>query len=105
MLTIAQIKKAVTPICERYGVKKMWLFGSYARGEADEKSDVDLIHDGGNFRGWEYGGFYADLHDALDIELDLVSKEVAGKRFLNAISKDEVLLYERNRYFRRGATE
>lgn len=105
MLTIAQIKKAVTPICERYGVKKMWLFGSYARGEADEKSDVDLIHDGGKFKGWEYGGFYADLHDALGIELDLVSKEVAGKRFLNTISKDEVLLYERNKHFRRGATE
>ena len=76
MLTIAQIKKAVTPICERYGVKKMWLFGSYARGEADEKSDVDLV-----------------------------SKEVAGKKFLNIISKDEVLLYERNRHFRQGATE
>lgn len=58
MLTIEEIKRAVTPICERYGVERLSLFGSYARGEADEKSDVDLIHDGGKFKGWEYGGFY-----------------------------------------------
>ena len=52
MLTITEIKEAVTPICERYGVDKMCLFGSYARGEADDKSDVDLIHDGGKFIGF-----------------------------------------------------
>ncbi|MBQ4403059.1 MAG: nucleotidyltransferase domain-containing protein [Selenomonadaceae bacterium] len=95
MLTIDEIKAAVIPICERYDVEKMWLFGSYARGEADDQSDVDLIHVGGKFRGWEYGGFYGDIRDALGVELDLVSREDAGKRFLNAISKDEVLLYER----------
>ena len=95
MLTIEEIKAAVTPICERYGVEKMWLFGSYARGEADDKSDVDLIHVGGKFRGFEYGGFYGDIRDVLGVELDLVSREDAGKRFLNAISKDEVLLYAR----------
>lgn len=95
MLTIEEIKKAVVPICERYGVERLSLFGSYARGEADDKSDVDLIHDGGKFRGWEYGGFYADIQEALGLELDLVDREFAGKRFLSKIAKDEVLLYER----------
>ncbi|MBR4153716.1 MAG: nucleotidyltransferase domain-containing protein [Selenomonadaceae bacterium] len=95
MLTIEDIKKAVVPICERYGVERLSLFGSYARGEADEQSDVDLIHDGGNFRGWEYGGFYGDLQRALGLELDLVDREEAGKRFLSKIAKDEVLLYAR----------
>ena len=95
MLTIEEIKKAVKPICEQYGVERLSLFGSYARGEADDKSDVDLIHDGGNFHGWEYGGFYADLEDAIGLELDLVDRKFAGKRFLSRISKDEVLLYAR----------
>ena len=45
MLTIDEIKAAVAPICERYGVKRMTLFGSYARGDADDKSDVDLMVD------------------------------------------------------------
>ena len=95
MLTIEEIKKAVAPICERYGVERLSLFGSYARGEADDESDVDLIHDGGKFRGWEYGGFYGDLQRALGLELDLLDREDAGKRFLARIAKDEVLLYAR----------
>ena len=95
MLTIEEIKKAVAPICERYGVERLSLFGSYARGEADDKSDVDLIHDGGKFKGWEYGGFYGDLQAALGLELDLVDRAWAGRRFLSKIAKDEVLLYAR----------
>ena len=95
MLTIEEIKKAVAPICERYGVERLSLFGSYARGEADDKSDVDLIHDGGKFRGWEYGGFYGDLQRALGLELDLLDREEVGKRFLAKIANDEVLLYAR----------
>ena len=52
MLTIEEIKKAVIPIRERYGVERLSLFGSYARGEADEKSDVDLMVDGGKLVGF-----------------------------------------------------
>ena len=41
--TIDEITAAVKPIAEKYGIDKVWLFGSYARGEATEKSDVDLL--------------------------------------------------------------
>ena len=95
MLTIEEIKKIVTPICKRYDVERLSLFGSYARGEADEKSDVDLIHDGGKFKGFEYGGFYADIEDALGVEIDLVSRNSARAKFLSKIAKDEVIIYER----------
>ncbi|MBR0261218.1 MAG: nucleotidyltransferase domain-containing protein [Selenomonadaceae bacterium] len=98
MLTIEEIKKAVTPICEKYGVEKMWLFGSYARGEADDKSDVDLIVDGGDspkLRGFAWGGLYADIREALGVELDVLSRRGTRQKFLNKIAKDEVLLYER----------
>ena len=98
MLTIEQIRAAVTPICERYGVNKMWLFGSYARGEADEQSDVDLLVDkgtGNKVRGFAFFGFYGDLERALGVKTDLLTTIGAGKRFLNSISKDEVLLYAR----------
>ena len=95
MLTIEEIKRAVTPICERYGVERLSLFGSYARGEADSQSDVDLMVDGGKLRGFEWGGFYADVQEALSVKLDVLSRRGTRKKFLEAISKDEVLLYER----------
>ncbi|GAB2021685.1 nucleotidyltransferase domain-containing protein [Pseudolactococcus yaeyamensis] len=44
ILTIEEIKAKVKPIAEKYGLKEVYLFGSYARGEADEKSDIDLVY-------------------------------------------------------------
>ena len=85
----------MTPICERYDVDKVTLFGSYARGVADELSDVDLMVDGGKLVGFEWGGFYADVEEALGVELDVLSRRSTRKKFLDKISRDEVLLYAR----------
>ena len=43
--TIEEIKAKAIPIAKKYGVKKLSLFGSYARGEANSKSDLDFIYD------------------------------------------------------------
>ena len=42
VLTIEEIKEKIRPICEKYRVVKLFLFGSYARGEATAESDVDF---------------------------------------------------------------
>lgn len=98
MLTIDEIKATVAPICERYGVKRMTLFGSYARGEADDKSDVDLMvdkYDEKKLRGFVWGGLYGDLKDALGLEVDVLSRISTRQKFLDKIAKDEVLIYAR----------
>ena len=41
-LSINDIKTKITPICKNYDVAQAYLFGSYARGEATEDSDVDI---------------------------------------------------------------
>lgn len=43
LLTVEKIKEICTPLFEQYGVKYAYLFGSYAKGKATEKSDVDLL--------------------------------------------------------------
>ena len=97
MLTIEEIKERVTPICEKYKIDRMWLFGSYARGEADEKSDVDLCFEGGDFtiEPWALGGMSVALENALKLPFGLVDRECLSKRFLRNIQNDEVLLYAR----------
>ena len=63
--------------------------------EANEESDVDLLLDRGNgVRGWEIGGLYTDLSEALGKELDLVTVTGADDDFLGRIREDEVVLYE-----------
>ena len=93
--TIEQIRQIALPIAAAYGVKSMRLFGSYARGEATESSDVDLLIDRGTIRsGFVLGGLYADLRDGLQKNLDMVTVQGADADFLSRIHQDEVLIYE-----------
>ena len=41
--TLEEIKKVVTPVLKKGGAQKAIVFGSYARGDADEYSDLDII--------------------------------------------------------------
>ena len=43
LLTAEKIRQICTPLFEKYGVKYAYLFGSYAKGKATERSDVDLL--------------------------------------------------------------
>ena len=43
LLTVEKIKSVCVPLFEQYGVKYAYLFGSYAKGKATERSDVDLL--------------------------------------------------------------
>ena len=94
MYTIETIREKVIPIAKKYGVKKISLFGSYARGEADEKSDLDFLFKKGRVLGLEYFGFVNDLEDEFKCHVDLVSEGISDKEFLAEIKNDEVILYE-----------
>ena len=61
--TIDEIKKRITPVAQKYGLSAVYLFGSYARGEANENSDIDLLVDltGSKVHGILLGGLYVDL--------------------------------------------
>ena len=92
--TIDEIKEIVTILAARYGADRIYLFGSYARGDANKDSDIDLRIDKGAIRGLQMGGLAADLEDALGIPVYLVPTGSLDSKFLNSISDDEVLLYE-----------
>ena len=67
--SIDEIREIVAPIAKQHGVDKVFLFGSYARGDATPASDVDLCVDAPKLRGlFALGGLYADLEDALKKE-------------------------------------
>ena len=97
--TLNEIKSIIAPIAARYGVDKVYLFGSYARGDADESSDIDLCIDAVALRGlFALGSLYADLEDALGKELDLITvkslKYNNDNRFKDSLQKERVLIYE-----------
>lgn len=73
--TLEEIEHRVTPVAQKYGLAAVYLFGSYARGEATADSDVDLLVDltGSSVRGIIFGGLYNDLREALGTEIDLIT--------------------------------
>ena len=95
MLSIPRIRECIAPICKKYPIRKAYLFGSYARGNATEKSDVDLRIEGDIKSFFMLGGIYSELSDALGTELDLLSRLPESEAFKENLKQDEVLLYER----------
>ena len=94
MLTIPQIKTIVTRICKKYGVKNAYLFGSYAKGQADSQSDIDLIIDKGDIHTYrDYFHFHQELEDSLGTKVDLTSEEGMFPKFFNLIKNDRIMLY------------
>lgn len=93
--TINEIKDRTVPIAKAYGIGKMSLFGSYARGEAKDNSDVDLYIERGRLKSLlQYFAFVDELENVLNCHVDVVTTEIEDKQFLSLIMKEGVLLYE-----------
>lgn len=95
--SIEEIRRIVSPIAERYGVERIYLFGSRARGDNTPESDIDLRVDKGKVVGFALGGLYLDLAEALKTDLDLLTTGSLEEDFLRRIEPEEVLLYEQPR--------
>ncbi len=102
MLTTEQIKTVVSDYFKDKPVKKVYLFGSYARGEADEKSDVDLLVDLDYEKkiGWQFFGWYQDLQKVLLKKTDVVPnaekpEHTSNWQFIERVNKEKKLIYEK----------
>ena len=78
-------------------VLKAYVFGSYARGEADETSDVDLLVelDFSQRIGLKYVRMLSDLQDQLHKKVDLVAADGLSPRIAPFIHRDKHLIYAR----------
>ena len=95
---IASIARIVAPIAEKYGVERVALFGSRARGDAGTGSDYDFVIRNGGIRSlFTLAAFLTDLEDALKAPVDLVSDTSSDREFLAEIQREETLLYERRK--------
>lgn len=76
-------------------VLKAYLFGSYSRNEADEKSDVDILVelDYDKHIGLGFVQMQFDLQESLHKNIDLVSQNGLSKHIAPYINKDKKLIY------------
>lgn len=101
--TVDELKQKITPIAEKYQLPAVYLFGSYARGDATDESDVDVLFNGrgSKIRGFQLGALYDDLQTSLNKSLDLVDEAALAQPevkeetpwFLENILRERVQIY------------
>ena len=101
--TIDEIKAKIEPIAKQYNLSKVYLFGSYARREEDENSDIDIALE------LEDESQYMDVYGILsnvfncDVDILLVSDLLTPKTNIGALVKmnflnDRILLYHKSMF-------
>jgi len=92
--SIDELKEIIAPIAEKYHISKVYLFGSFARGDYNEQSDIDLRIEKGELKGlFALCGFYTEVEEALQMKVDVLTTGSLEDAFLKKIEKDEVMLY------------
>lgn len=84
---------AIIPVLRRNHVKKAGLFGSYARGEAKRKSDVDIIVE---MKGslLDLAGLKIELEETLKKKVDILTYKSIHPLLRRRILNEEVPIYE-----------
>jgi len=93
--TLDEIKTISIPVAQKYGVKKLALFGSYARGEQKVYSDIDFLIEKGNILDlFMLGGFINALQDNFGVRVDVLTYDSLRESMIADSIGDEVVLYE-----------
>ena len=95
IFTIQDIKALVSPIAQKYKVREIYLFGSYARGDANEKSDLDfLVFGGENFKLTMIFALAEELREVLKKDVDVfeINEINRDSDFYHTIMKERLLV-------------
>jgi uncharacterized protein len=90
---LKQRRQEILEVAARYGAHNLRIFGSVARGDATESSDLDLIvHFDPGRSLLDQGGLLMDLQDLLGVKVDVVSEGAISGRFGQVVSKEAIPL-------------
>jgi len=98
MLSLDKLRELVFPVALELELERVIVFGSYARGEQGEKSDVDLIIDSdGRLRGKHLFSAIYKIDKSIPVRTDIfeLSEVVKPSQTYAAIVREGVTIYER----------
>lgn len=86
-------RTAIEALAQRYGAHDIRIFGSVARGDTTESSDLDLLVRFDPERSlFDHGGLLMDLQDLLGVKVDVIDEEGMRPRFRTQVMKEAVAL-------------
>ncbi len=91
-------KEKIVEICERNDIEFCALFGSFARGEADKDSDIDLLVRFSKPIGlFGFVGVEQELEEALGRKVDLATDKMIGEYIRESVFRDLKIIYDETR--------
>ena len=99
--TLDEIAERIAPVAKKYNIPKVYIFGSYARGEANPDSDVDLMIEVGTLHGLEVIGALEEFKNVLKKPVDLITTrsltqertQEYSKIFIENLEKEKRVIY------------
>lgn len=82
------LKKHKSELVDKYGLSQLAIFGSYARRQERENSDVDILVEFNRPIGLEFIDLAEELEQTLQIKVDLVSKKGIKKKYFKSIETE-----------------
>jgi hypothetical protein len=94
--SLEEVKRLAIPVLKEHGIRKAAVFGSFARGDFDDKSDVDFLIEppDGKFSLLDLAGVKVDLEEVLGRKVDLVLYRSIYEPIKGRILKEQIILYE-----------
>ena len=88
------IKEKITLILNGHGAKKIAIFGSYARGEEGQESDIDILVEFiGRKSLLDLVGIERELSDTLGIKVDLLTEKSISPYLIDRIKREMEVIY------------
>lgn len=99
--SLKEIAERIAPVAEKYNIPKVYVFGSYARGEATPDSDVDLMIEVGDLHGLEVIEVLESFKDVLNKPVDMITARSLSqdrtkkysKIFIENLEKEKIVIY------------
>ena len=86
-------REEILKVAAKHGARNVRIFGSVARGQAREESDIDLLVDMEEGRSLlDLGGLWWELNELLDVEVDVVTEKGLRERIHDQVLKEAVPL-------------
>jgi predicted nucleotidyltransferase len=86
-------REDILRIAAKRGAYNVRVFGSVARGEADSKSDIDILVDMEPGRSlFDLGGLLMDLQDLLGQSVDVVTERGLRERIRERVLQEAIVL-------------
>lgn len=93
-MQIVELKNIILPVLKKHHITKAGIFGSFAKAEATEASDIDILVElGKKISLLDFVGIKLELEDALDREVDLVEYQSIKPALRERILEEEIRIY------------